>query len=195
MIRQAFPMGNTADGGLGTEKIFPYIYNFVNDDDDDNTFAGGIGINIAPGASGNLSIKLKPDYNFVPRWVRLTCYYLNVGAGNYEFWETPPASAALYPDTVHRLAGNGLPLTAYIALEMNVFPDARFMIGGRFMNQTNTLDIVLLPQINSPDSGIRGIPQPYMLPANGKIQFTFTSAHPTKTILVGGCVYGLKVRL
>jgi hypothetical protein len=95
----------------------------------------------------------------------------------------------------NRFATMGQPLSAFIQVTMNVFPDARFMIGGAIMNATNTNSVISIPLINGEDSGIRGIPQPYLLPATGNILLTFTNTHASKNILVGGCIYGWKVRL
>ena len=264
MIRQAFPIGNTADGGLGSDKIFPYVYNLVSDQDNAdgnfNVIAGtatvvlgdvlrqingvgtlfltdlaigdcvqvgseyfviqsitndllaiattipltnqiaqpvlrqrvssGIGPVVAFGQSASQIIKLRPDYNFIPRWLSLTCYFIN--AGSFEWWDTPPTSPILFQN---RLSDMGQPLSSFIMVEMNVFPDSRFMIGGAIMNATNTNSVIPVPLIQGEESGLRGIPQPYLLPANGHIQLRFTNIHASKNIIVGGCVFGWKVRI
>lgn len=263
MVREAIRLDNTVDGGLGSDKIFPYIYNFVSDEDGPGNFDAltgtasvvlgdvlrqivGVGTlfltelaigdcvmvgteyfviqsitndllaiavtvpttnqvaqpvwrqrvssTLGPvvpfGASVNLSIRLRPAYNFVPRWMKLSCYFIN--AGSFEWWDTPPTSPILFEN---RLSDMGQPLSAFILVTMNVYPDARFTIGGSIMNATNTNSVIPIPLVSGEDSGIRGIPQPYLLPATGNIQLVFTNIHASKNIIVGGCIYGWKVRI
>ena len=193
MITQALRFGQSADGGLGDNQAFPYIYNFVKSDDDNNTVTGGVGPLIpALGGVAKLNIVMDSDFNYLPRWIRYTVYYLNPVSGLYEFWETPPATPALF---ANKLSGMGLPLTAYILVSILFKPDARYAMGQTPSAFSSEIPIPIELLHDPIDSGINGIKVPYMLPAQGRIELTITNNHPTKALTVGGCIFGWKVRI
>lgn len=196
MVAHAIPFGQSADGALGDNKAFPYIYNFVNSMDDPQTIMGGIGPVVVAGATVKHIVAVDSDYNFFPRWLRLTIYYLNVGAGTYEWWDTPPTSPILVGNPlVDRLSDFGVPLAASIGVTLTYLPDARSAFGDQQPNSFTPALPIPLPLLQGEDAGIRSISVPYMLPAQGKLVFALTNSHATKDLFVGGCVFGWKVRL
>jgi len=339
MVNQAIRFNQSADGALGSNKAFPYLYNFIDSDDDlSNGFSlltgtasavlgdplrqingagtrfltdlvpgdsvivgaehfviqsvtndglaiattipnsnqlvqpimrqramGGVGPLIPPASNTQLIIRMRDDYNFMPRWMNYTAYNFPaavfitgtastvlgdvlrqiVGVGtlfltelipgdtvvvgteplviqsitnnllaiattipasnqvgqpilrqrsSYEFWDTaPPVSPALF---FNRLSGTGDPLTRFISIDMFYQPDDRFAMGGGQVGgigRTFPIPTELLHDEH--DSGIAGIKTPYMVPAKGNIVLTIYNNHTTKSLIVGGCVFGWKIRL
>jgi hypothetical protein len=193
MVSHAINFGESADGALGENKAFPYIFNFISDLDDPNTQLGGIGPTVPALSNVKLSINMGDNYNFLPRWMRYTVYYFNPITSLFEFWDTtPPAAPELF---ANRLSGMGDALTNFITIALVYQPDARYGMGqipGVFSNE---IPIPLSLLYDPVDSGQAGVKILYMLPPHGRMELTITNIHATKALTVGGCIYGWKARI
>jgi hypothetical protein len=96
----AVKFGRMPDHGLEGQKAFPFIYTFVNHNDDtwEATLTGipslaNIGPTIPAGATRQINVLLDPDYNYKLLSVKYTAYYwreaINL-ANQYEWYEDDP---------------------------------------------------------------------------------------------------------
>jgi hypothetical protein len=84
-IHRAVRFRESVDKGIGPNKSFPFIYNFVNRRDDrwvpqdsltdyETNLAGCAPVVLAPGQTTQYAIQLDPDYNFMLLWFKYTVY-------------------------------------------------------------------------------------------------------------------------
>jgi hypothetical protein len=203
---RAVKFGRAADAGLGVNKAFPYIYNFVNREDDEweaNKGEGtagnltGIGPLVPSGQTVQHVIRLDPDFNFKLLWFKYTTYWHDAANSLY-FWYDPVAGWFLEP-TGNTQAHIGTPLTRYIRISVSFRPDSRYLYGGQNLdiltNGQGGLVPINIQSVQGYDFGYGQVRAPYWLPNWGYIVFEITNTHTIKDIVVGGIAFGMKVRV
>jgi len=205
-VDYAVQFGKTVDKGRGGGPLaFPFWYNFIPDEEDNwdqvkgsGTLQNleGIGVPVAPGTTVNHAVRMDSDYNFRLLWIKYTVYYWNP-AGLYE-WYNNEAGFFLYQfDYQHAI---GTPLVNFLDVSVTAKgPDGRYLYGGMNLNAvTNnrgSLDPHPVENLQGYDFGYGQLRTPYLLPRSGLVNFEITNTHPTKTLKVGGCIFGMKVRI
>ena len=198
MYNSPIKIGHSVDGGMGFNKTFPFIFNFISKDDDTwdvNKGAASMGVTVPAQGRVKHVIHTSEDYNFKLLFLHYTVYYYDSRAGTYSAWEIDPGVQYIYGDTAL-----GDPYTAYIKVAVAFQPDSETLMGHPpFTTVTPGVvdDCVPVPieVIQDDRSGIGMVRTPYILPRNGNIMFDIFNRHPTKDLIVGGCAQGIKIRL
>lgn len=202
-------IGDAVDQGNIDENVaFPFLYNFVSRNDDtwdvDKVESGeenliGIGPQIPPNSRRIHNIKLDPDYAFNILWFKYTVYHIpELALAGYRWYE--PVGGWGLDDFHDYQSYIGTPLTHWIRVKVSVASGGQILCGNRadqLSYSNNYGDIVPLAADVSQgyDYGYGQLAIPYLAPKDGLIQFEIWNTHTVKTLVVGGCVYGFKIRL
>lgn len=201
---RAVEFGKNMDMGLDPQKVFPFIYTFVPSRSDrwpytldvdgarvyDNL--AGIGPAIAPGAVVTHAVLLDPDLIFFMKWVRLTVYWEEPQAGIYHWYE--PDRSEMIDGQMDQNTNIGTPLLQSIRMALTVEPSGSYIVGAP--DASSQVPRRVRPTtIQGFDHAIGQIEMPRMCPASGMIVFTLENTHTVKTLVVGGCIYGYKIRM
>lgn len=201
----AVQFGKTVDRGRGGGPLaFPFWYTFIPADTDSWApgSAGtavnldGIGVPVGPGATVNHAVRMSDDYNFRLLWIKYTVYYWNP-AGTYEWYNN---EAGFFLEDGDYQTAIGTPLVNFIDSSVSFrAPDGRYLYGGMNLNAVvnlrGSLDPHPLEDLQGYDFGYGQLRTPYLLPRSGLVNFELTNTHPSKTLKVGGCLFGMKVRI
>jgi hypothetical protein len=203
----AIRFDETPDMGLGEcNKAYPFIYNFVHNEDDNwDTVKGagtlanltGIGPNIAPGATIDWNVRMDPDYTYKVKFLRYTVYWYNSQGTPQYGWYDPIVGWDYFPDFQTHI---GTPLRDYIDISLSTLgPNSNYIYGGdnidRFMNGGGNLQPVNVPTLQGYDYGMGQLNTPFLIPKEGLLRFKITNRHTIKTLTIGGMVYGFKIRM
>lgn len=200
---RAVQFGNSVDRGYGPNKAFPFFYSFVSKQNDGwdlvkgaGTAANltGIGPTVAAASTAQHTIVLSPDYPFKLLWIKYTAYYHNAVRSEYEWYDRITGWRLDYGD--YQLAV-GTPLHRYLRVSLSYQPDSKYAYGGTRTNSLSTTALTPIPLqvLQGYDYGIGQVRNPHLLPTRGHLIFEFTNNHPTKALVVGGTVFGMKVRV
>lgn len=196
---------NVERGAENSNFVFPFLYNFVHVEDDlwdqvkgDGTAANltGIGPTVASGNTIDWNIRIDPDYAYKIKFLRYTAYWLDSQNGIY-VWYEPITGWDTYPDYQTHI---GTPLVNSIKISLSSLgPNSRYIYGGdnidRFMNAGGNLQPVRAETLQGYDYGIGQLNTPYLIPKEGLLRFRITNDHSVKDLVVGGAVYGFKIRV
>jgi hypothetical protein len=208
--------GRQPDMGLEGQKAFPFIYTFINHNDDawashspgfitnqtdaiDN-LVKGIGPLVPAGGTITHNVILDPDYAFKLLTIRYTALY----------WRHAVQLSDLYMWYLNQNVGNrsdgmdqdmdwvGTSVHKYISMSLSFQGSGSQMIyggddpgplgNGRLPLPVDTLE-------GYPDCGVLSVRTPRLLPLQCTLVFEITNTHPTQDIVVGALIYGMKVRL
>ena len=191
--------------GLEEQKAFPFIYTFVNHNDD-TWRPGGAGLanlsNIGPVIPANSKIThnvvLDPDYNFKLLAIKYTAYkYLRDEGFDGYLWYTVSSviiSDGMDPD----MDFIGTPLYRYVGITLSFQGSGSKIIhGGPDAGPIYAGQRVPLPfdVIQGYDYGFLTTRVPYLLPRQGVMTFEITNSSPYYDIVVGAAIYGMKIRI
>lgn len=202
---RAVRFGETIDKGLEPQPCFPFMYNFVNFEDDTWEQAKGagtagnltgIGPLVGPLATIQHIIKLEPDYMFLLEHLKYTAYYHDSRVSQY-LWYEPIVGWFL--DVADYQTQIGTPLVSAISISLSIRPDNRYIYGGQNLDAVTNLQGSVLPlpvpDAQGYDYGYGQIVTPYLLPRDTQLLVEITNRHPTRALYVGGFLYGYKIRL
>ena len=201
---QAVRFGEGVDQGLEAQKVFPFLYAFVNAEDD--TWLGvappavptkignlaGFGPAIAAGATETVGVRLDPDYIFKLLAVRYTAYAI---AGAEYRWFDQPAALPVVPPDIEWI------VYPYLrALKVSLFSqtDGRYYYGGSGTDQFSISMAENPYRVHNTQGvldGVGTIRLGHWLPRSGQIIVKITNMHPTDTLYVAGMLSGVKVRI
>ena len=198
--------GQTIDKGLEGQRAFPFFYNFVNAVDDTweavkgpATAANLTGIGPAIPALGSVQhpIRLDPDYNYLLLWIRYTATWLDTVNGIYVWYEPV---VGWFQEQGDYQSSIGTPLVA--SIDVSAFflgSQTNYLYGGFNTNPlagggTGRLSLPI-EAAQGYDCGMGQLRTPYLLPREGIVMLDIHNRHTVKTLVVGGCLYGLKIRL
>lgn len=207
----AVRFNDAVDMGLGENKMFPFLYNFVAREDDDWTgpaVAGtpdyqnleGIGPQVAPGGHIMWPIRLDPDFCYLIQWFKYTVYHGPELALTGYRWYEPVVGWGLNEFADYQTY-IGTPLTHYIRVKVAVASQNIILYGTKNLdpqsnnNQFGDYTPLAVNVAQGYDYGYGQLATPYLAPKNGVIIFDIFNQHTAKALVVGGCVYGFKVRL
>jgi hypothetical protein len=214
--------GRHPDMGLEGQKAFPFIYTFINRNDDQwaahasltnqtdalDNIVKGIGPLIPANSRITHNVMLDPDYIFK---------LLSIKYSVYHAYEVPPNGAPGHFDSYQwyeNLSGNqsdgvdpdtdkiGTPLTQFIGMTLSFSgSQSAIMYGGddqgavpRMING-NRREPLPVESIQGYDYGYLTLRTPRLLPQQACLIFEISNTHATKDLVVGAAIYGLKIRL
>lgn len=198
--------GETADRGVGPNKAFPFFFNFVpigSDTWERDKGAGtaanltGIGPQVAPGQTITHNVNLTNDYLFKMLWIKYTVYHIpQLALAGYRWYDIP---AGWFQEQGDYQTMIGTPLHQFVSISLHYLPTTDYAYGGvtraPWARLTPGAYPVPIDVIQGYDFGCGQIRFPHLLPKQGVLVFDITNNHDTKTLVVGGCIYGMKVRL
>jgi len=204
MNRHSVEYGMSLDYGLGNNKAFPFMYSFVNFEDDTweankatNTM-DSIGPLVPAGRTVEHPIRLSPDYNYKMLWLRYCAYHNYGGSGTYIWYEPFLAGGFLEQGDYQTAIGTPLIWSIRVSVSMHG-PDGRYLYGGKNLNNMiNAQGDLLGPRVTALqgyDFGWGQIRTEYLLPRNGIIKLRIQNLHAIKDLYVAGMIYGMKVRI
>jgi hypothetical protein len=208
--------------GLEGQKAFPFIYSFINRNDDQwaaqsvmttqaaalTNIVNGIGPLVPANSKITHNVMLDPDYIFKLLSIKYTAYYSyevppnGVGEhfGAYQWYENTLSSQidAIDPD----MQKVGTPLSHYIGITLSFMGSgAQVLYGGDDQGPVPTLRNgsrrVPLPVevIQGYDYGYLTMRIPHLLPQQACLVFEISNFHPTYDLVVGAGIYGMKIRM
>ena len=204
----AVQFGRSVDMGLGPQKAFPFFYNFVPSDKDnwDLVKGGGsaanlqgIGPQVGPNATIDHVINLDADSNFTLLSLKYTVYHIpELALAGYRWYDIIPAG--WFQEQFDYQTSYGTPLSRYIEISISfIGPDGRYLYGGQNLDAVTNNRGGLLPlpiEVSQGyDFGYGQLRTPYLLPTNGSVMVKITNTHTVKTLVVGGILQGMKVRI
>lgn len=199
----AVQFGETVDMGRdGGPVAFPFVYSFVNRDNDNWTPnqadpTANFGVLVNAGATVDHYVRLDPDYMFRLLWIKYSVYYWT---GSTWLWYEPVLAGGnmLLEYDYQSVIGTKLERSVRIGV-MAHGPDGRYVYGGKNLeNMINGLGDTLglnLSEIQGYEYGCGQLRTPYLLPREGVLQFHIVNSHSVKNLNVDAAIYGLKVRL
>jgi hypothetical protein len=194
--------GRDPSRGLEGQKAFPFIYTFVNHNDDTWTpdltgllqpSLSCIGPTVAAGATVTHNVMLDPDYNFKLLGIKYTAYKWVSSA--YFWYASVPAtiSDGMDPD----MDFIGAPLTDYINMTVSFQGSgAQQLYGGNDPAPiiSGRSRIPLPVNVNQGyDFGFLTMRTPRLLPRQGAMVFEITNTFSV-ALTVGAAIYGMKIR-
>lgn len=195
---KAVYFGKGKDYGTATQKAVPYIYNFVDSENDnwntvkDNSASvnnlAGIGPLIKAGKSGVVNIRMGQDYPFKISKMRFEAY--KISGGQY-IWQEYTSTVYSLIDANRKMLCN--PLTRYLDVLAYSVTDGKLLFGGH--NQSNELVAMSVSCINSENNINACLGNEYIIPRSGMIKIEIFNTSTTHDIVVGGSVYGWKLRI
>jgi len=173
----------------------------------------GIGPLVPANSKINFNVMLDPDYIFKLLSIKYCVYYAYEippnGApghfGDYEWYENInnapiySESDGIDPDALKL----GTPLVQYLGVTLGFTGSAtsHILYGGddqgpvpRMLNGSRRVPLPV-ETIQGYDYGFLTLRTPHLLPQQACLVFDFTNSHPTKDLVVGAAIYGLKIRL
>lgn len=201
---RAVEFGRNIDMGLDPQKAFPYIYTLVPSREDRWPYSvdmdgvrtynnmAGMGPAVQSGEIRTFQVVLDSDLIYMMKWVRFTVYWYDSRTGFYEWYE--PGTADMIDGQMDPNTVIGSPLLRSLKIGIHVEPSGQYIAGAPDA-------ATQIPQRVSPvtiqgfDTGIGQVNIPRLCPANGMIVFTIENTHAIKTLIVGGCIYGYKIRM
>lgn len=202
----AVRFGEAVDKGIGPEKAFPFIYNFVPFENDTwESVKGaatasnltGIGPLVPSGGTILHPVVLDPDYNFKLLWVKYTAYWLDTVNGYY-VWYEPIVN---WFQELDYQAFIGTPLVNSLEIKMSAYaPDNRILYGDSSMQTSfsvggNAQQPAPVDCLQGYDFGWGQLRTPYIMPREGILMFEITNNHTVKDLYVGAAIYGMKIRI
>jgi len=198
----------SVDMGRGPQKAFPFVYAFVNNEDDTwevnkaTNVMDSLGVLVPAGATVDHAIKLDQDFPFKLLWIKYSVYHNYGGSGTYIWYEPILAGSSGCMDEAafdyNYFAGTPLLRSIRISVSMHG-PDGRYLYGGFNLDNTfNALGVLqpINPQaIQGYDYGYGQIRTEYLLPTQAIVRLQITNNHAVKDLYVTGILYGMKVRL
>lgn len=200
----AVQLDESVDKGIGYEnKAYPFIYNFISSTDENwdrlnGTLAGNISdiaIPIGPGATIRHAVHIEPDRMFKILWYKYTAYWIDSQNSNYRWYE--PVAAWFQEVDYQTMIGS--PLINSIDISVQYLPNNEFAYGGINTRSITNLGGYTIPlavsSVQGYDYGYGQLKTPHLLARNGVVVFEITNQHDTKTLYVGGIIYGMKIRV
>lgn len=200
---RAIKFGTSVDHGIGPSKTFPFFYGFV-PRRADTWIPGaalaanltGIGPTVPFGGTIQHQINLDDDYNFLMLGIKYTAYFADTVAGQYEWYDDPAGWD--FPMYDYQTA-YGTPLVNFLNISVSVVHNSRYLYGGHNLDAASGRAGGLVPLspevLQGYEYGIGSLRTRYFLPKSGILLFEITNTHASKNLVVGGAVYGLKVRI
>lgn len=200
----AVRFGESVDMGKGTQKAFPFIYNFIPSDKDEwesvkaaATAANltGIGPTVPSGGTIQHPVTLDPDYNFKLLWIKYTAYWFDPEAEIYVWYEPIGGWTDEQGDYQTKI---GTPLVNSLRIKLSAYgPDSRILYGDFDMQaaSANAINPAPVEALQGYDFGWGQLRTPYLLPREGLLMFEITNEHAIKDLVVGAAIYGMKIRL
>lgn len=196
--------GRTHELGLESQKAFPFVYTFINSNDDAWAASAGqpsmahIGPLVPAGQTVSKNVLLDPDYNFKLLAIKYTAYYWNSRSSYYEWYENAVATEETDPDFLKI----GTPLSRYVRISLSLQGSgSTILYGGPHNNpvipaaSVNGRLPLPLEAAQGYDSGHYTLRTPYLLPREAIMVFDITNDHATKNLYVGAAIYGMKIRI
>jgi hypothetical protein len=196
--------GESVDKGLEKQKAFPFVYSFVNSDDDTweqdkGTPAGnlsGLALLVPANDHRSVPIRLDPDCTFKLLWTKYSTYVIDRGV--YTWYNAPVAGWFLEQPNPEMNAAT--PWTNSIAVSLSVPSNQGvYVYGGAntdpVRNPNRSTMPLALVAMQGADFGFGQLRTPYLLPRAGTVIVEITNVHPTQDIYVAGILYGMKVRV
>jgi len=201
--------GRGHDLGLEGQKAFPFIYTFVNHNDDTWTAnaaplsLANLGPTIPANSRKDINVRLDQDYNFKLLAIKYSVYWSSYeppnggpGSTTFSWYENGPAATPVDGlDPGMMLVGT--PLTRYIAITLSVQGSgSQTIYGGVDPGPLKGYRVpVPLTCIEGYDYGFYTVRTPRLLPMQGIMAFEVTNSHPRKDLVVAAAIYGMKVRI
>ena len=200
----AVKFGRSVGRDFEDQKAFPFFYNFVNSIDDDwdatHTTSNAanisyVGPTVAPGARVDHPIRLDPDFNFKLLSIKYTAYELpTIIIPGYKWYDWP--GGGWFQEQADYQTAYGTPLSMFALVSLAFQgPDGRYLYGGHNTDPLVNASLYPLPIeiMQGYDFGYGQMRTPYLLPSNGVVMVSITNMHPTKTLVFGGVLAGMKV--
>jgi hypothetical protein len=199
--------------GLESEKAFPFIYTFRNRSDDAwaaqttitaqaaaiTNVVNGIGPTVPAASRITHNVMLDADYIFKLLSIKYTACYVS-STPDYQWYENCGIlqSDGLDPD-MNKI---GTPLSCYIGMTLSFSgAQAQVLYGGDDcgpvprMQYGSRREPILVNSIQGYDYGFLALRTPKLLTQQACLIFDITNTHPTKDLVVGAVIYGMKIRM
>lgn len=193
--------------GLDGPKAFPFIYTFINRNDD--TWSP-----VAASVQGSLScigpvipanttrvhpVILDSDYNFKILNIKYTCYKWvddPNGIPGYYRWYTV-ISGTISEGMTPGMDLVGTPLYRYISMSLYFQGSgAEILYGGPNVSALSGVRFPIpIECMQGYEYGMYAIRTPRLLPRQGAMIFEITNTHPTYDIIVGAAITGMKIKV
>lgn len=195
--------------GLEGQKAFPFIYTFINHNDDtwrpqtapENITISCLGPVVPRASTIRHNVVLDPDYNFKLLSIKYSCYKWvppnGSGIGEYRWYTVSSGtiSDGMNPDT--DWVGTSLCHYMGVTLSLQGSGNSAILYGGPDAGPIYTGgNIPLQPvAIQGYEYGFLAVRSPALLPRQGVMAFELTNSHPSYDITVAAAIYGMKIRL
>lgn len=219
----AAKFGRAPDMGMEGQKSFPFIYTMINRQDSQwrphaslanitdavDNIVKGVGPLVKANSKITHNVMLDPDYIFKLLAIKYSVYSVyeippNGAPGHvspYEWYEqvSPDQSEGIDPDMLKV----GTPLTHYIGMTLSFTGSgtSHIMYGGddqgptpRMLNGSRR-EPLPIETIQGYDYGFMTLRTPHLLPQQACLVFEITNSHPSRDLVIGAAIYGLKIRL
>lgn len=200
----AVKLGYTADAGVDPQNTeWSFCYNFVDSNRDSweqnkSDSMNSIGpLLAAGGGTGSVIVRMNEDSPFRMLWMKFNVYYKD-GSNSIHWYDDDAVSALWNIDAYFNQNNVGVPLHWFIKATLSIAaPDGRVLYGEITPDGiTPTQNLKLsISTMQGYDYGMGQLYQPYLLPKQGIITLDLINTHPTKSLYVGGAIFGEKVRL
>lgn len=199
---RAVKFGEAVDMGLGAQKAYPFIYSFVNVEDDEwqpgqtgLTNLIGMGPAIPAGGTVRHFIRLNPDFNYKLLWLKYSVYYWDEQNGIY-VWYEPIGGWFQEQGDYQTMIGTPLVNSIKVSLSAQA-PSTRYIYGGAATDALRATALLPLDLecVQGYDYGYAQLHTPHLLPREGQLLLEITNTHTIKTLLVTGLLHGMKVRI
>lgn len=202
---QAVKLGVSADRGYYSRNTrFAYIYTFINRNDNKwetekaVNNVSGLAVIIPAGTTYIHHIKMDEDYNFEYHSMAFTVYYYTGVV--YEWYDNVTSRLdASVGEIMDPQYIKGIPLLHYINCSFSVHaPDGKYLWGGKNNDtivRAGDLTPIDLQTLQGESNGFAQTPTPHLIPRSGVVKLELTNTHASKTLKVGGALYGMKVRI
>jgi hypothetical protein len=197
----AVKFGRHPDMGLEGQQAFPFIYTFVNHNDDpgDPPTLACIGPLVQAGKTITHNVLLDPDYNFKLLWIRYTTYLYSESTASW-YANVPTAPGAVQDGMDPDMNWLGDPLLRYIKMTLSFQGSGSTVLYGGLNTQAlvsgsgKSRIPVPLDIMQGYDYGALAVRTPYLLPRQGHMVFEITNSSDYD-LYVGAAIYGMKIRL
>lgn len=199
--------------GLESEKAFPFIYTFRNRNDDQWTagttltaqadaidnIVNGIGPLIPANSRRTHNVMLDQDYIFKLLNIKYNASYVSA-TPDYQWYENCGTlqTDGLDPD----MNKVGTPLSRFINITLSFSgAQAQILYGGDDCNAVPRMQYgsrrepIVVDTIQGYDYGFLALRTPKLLTQQACLIFDITNTHPTKDLVVGAAIYGMKIRM
>lgn len=200
----AVKFGRDPSLGLEGQKAFPFIYSFINHNDDTWTpvappvipSVSCIGPIVPANSKITHNVLLDPDYNFKFLNIKYTCYRRVTGAFNGYVWYKTSSADNYGMDPGMNYEGTTLYRYIGITLSVQGSGNSTILHGGPDTGPIYAGKRIPLPleAVQGYDYGFLAVRTPYLLPRQAVMSFEITNTS-TYDLTVGAAIYGMKIRI